>query len=101
MAQNNLLSILVLLSLVLFLEIEGILGRHLILEQNQKVRTFNRILAKESRNIVDPKINGVNKTKSPPSPPTVVIGASPPKNDQDFRRTSPGHSPGIGHSIQN
>ncbi|MBA0592090.1 hypothetical protein Gorai_009077, partial [Gossypium raimondii] len=76
-------------------------GRRLILEQNQKVRTFNRILAKESRSIVDPKIYGVNKTKSPPSPPTAVIGASSPKNDQDFRRTSPGHSPGIGHSIQN
>ncbi|XWS41936.1 hypothetical protein CRYUN_Cryun17cG0125100 [Craigia yunnanensis] len=114
MAQNKLLSILVLLLLVFFLEIQCIEGRHLILDQNhsfQKVQTYGRILAKETGTILDPKINVVNinkaavpNTQSPPSPPSVVIGATqapPPKNVDDFRPTAPGHSPGVGHSLQN
>ncbi|KAE8701209.1 P-loop containing nucleoside triphosphate hydrolases superfamily protein isoform 1 [Hibiscus syriacus] len=100
MAQNNLLSILLLLSLVFFLEIQCIAGRQLILDQNQV----------ETRATLDPKTNAVSvntyKTKSPPSPPTVVNGARenqspPPKSHEDFRPTSPGHSPGVGHSVQN
>ncbi|KAK8606839.1 hypothetical protein V6N13_052595 [Hibiscus sabdariffa] len=100
MAQNNLLSVLVLLSLVFSLEIQCIAGRHLILDQKQTRDTPT----------LDPKINGVSvntyNTKSPPSPPTAVIEARenqapPPKNNEDFRPTSPGHSPGVGHAVQN
>ncbi|XVE87150.1 hypothetical protein DITRI_Ditri18aG0093300 [Diplodiscus trichospermus] len=67
---------------------------------------IGRILAKETGEIFESKINGVNidkaavpNTQSPPSPPGVVIGAtqaSPPKNADHF-----GQSPGIGHSLQN
>ncbi|XVE87151.1 hypothetical protein DITRI_Ditri18aG0093400 [Diplodiscus trichospermus] len=70
-----------------------------------------RILAKETGAILDPKINGVNINKaavtnmqSPPSPRAVVVVATqapPPKNADDFRPTAPGHSPGVGHSLQN
>ncbi|GMI68839.1 C-TERMINALLY ENCODED PEPTIDE 5 [Hibiscus trionum] len=102
MAQNNLLSILVLLCLVSFLEIQCIAGRHLILDQNQKVETKyygRRILAKETRGTLDPKINGgihLGRQLGQMEP-----RQSPPKNDEDFRPTSPGHSPGAGHSVQN
>ncbi|XVF15582.1 hypothetical protein REPUB_Repub09cG0166700 [Reevesia pubescens] len=116
MAQNKLISVLVLLLLVFFLEIQCIVGRHLILDKHHnfdKVQTYSRILEKETRTILDHKINGVYiknaavaNTQSPPSPPTPsgVIGATqapPPKNEDDFRPTTPGHSPGVGHSIQN
>ncbi|KAK8517543.1 hypothetical protein V6N13_127712 [Hibiscus sabdariffa] len=104
MAQNNLLPVLVLLSLVFSLEIQCIAGRHLILDQKHKVET-------RDTPTLDPKTNGVSintcNTKSPPpSPPTTVIEAResqapPPKNNEDFRPTSPGHSPGVGHSVQN
>ncbi|XP_021275344.1 precursor of CEP5 [Herrania umbratica] len=115
MAQNKLLSILVLLLLVFFQEMQCIAGRPLILDQKpkfQKVQTHGRVLAKETEAILDGKVNlhGVNinaadaSTQSPPSPPNVVVGASqapPPKPVDDFRPTAPGHSPGVGHSIQN
>ncbi|XWS33633.1 hypothetical protein CRYUN_Cryun22dG0099600 [Craigia yunnanensis] len=115
MAQNK-LAVLVLLLLVFFLEIQCIVGRHLMLDLNhkfQKVQTYGRILAKETGTILDRKINlhGVNinktavaNTQSPPSPPSLVIGstqAPPLKNEDDFRPTTPGHSPGVGHSLQN
>ncbi|PON43960.1 Transmembrane protein [Parasponia andersonii] len=44
---------------------------------------------------------------TPPAPPSgqAVIGGSPPPplghDISDFRPTAPGHSPGVGHSIQN
>ena len=115
MAQNK-LAVLVLLLLVFFLEIQCIVGRHLIVDQNHnfhKVKTYGRVLAKETGTILDRKINlhGLNINKaavanmqSPPSPPSVVIGttqAPPPKKVDDFRPTAPGHSPGVGHSLQN
>ncbi|XWS29869.1 hypothetical protein CRYUN_Cryun24cG0067200 [Craigia yunnanensis] len=114
MAQNKLLSTPVLLLLVFFLEIRCIVGRHLILDQNhsfQKAQTYGRILAKDTGTILDPKISDVNinkavvaNTQSPPSPTSVVIGATqapPPKNVDYFRPTTHGDSPGAGHSLQN
>ncbi|KAK9012954.1 hypothetical protein V6N11_040983 [Hibiscus sabdariffa] len=84
MAQNNLLSIVILLSLVSFLEIQCIAGRHLILDQNQKVQTDYSPSLHLRRQLCQ-----------------MEPGQSPPKNDEDFRPTSPGHSPGVGHSLQN
>ncbi|XP_022774138.1 precursor of CEP5-like [Durio zibethinus] len=110
MAQKKLLSILVLLLLVFVLEIQCVVGRHLIFDRNhssRKVQPYGKNLA---RIIPDPKINGVNikaavaNTQSPPSPPSVVTGetqAPPPKNVHDFRPKTPGHSPGVGDSLQN
>lgn len=116
MAQNKSTSVLLLL--VFCLGIQCIVGRHLILDQQShnfhKVQPYGRILlAKETATILDRKVNfhgdnnvntaGVGSTQSPPSPPspTVGIGAAPPKNVDDFRPTAPGHSPGVGHSLQN
>ncbi|KAK8716690.1 hypothetical protein V6N13_043994 [Hibiscus sabdariffa] len=100
-AQNKQLSLLVLVFLVYSLQIQCIVGRHLILDQ------------KETRTILGHKNNDVNvnkativntlSTPSPPAPSDVVgdTEAPPPKNANDFRHTSPGHSPGAGHSLQN
>ncbi|XVF59453.1 hypothetical protein PTKIN_Ptkin07bG0277300 [Pterospermum kingtungense] len=116
MAQNK-LPVLVLLLLVFCLQIQCIVGRHLVLKQSHnfhKVQTYGRVVAKETGTIFVHKMNlhgdNINKaavanTQSPPSPPSVVIGgatqAPPPKNADDFRPTAPGHSPGVGHSLQN
>ncbi|XVF17716.1 hypothetical protein REPUB_Repub10bG0147600 [Reevesia pubescens] len=116
MAQNKLLSILVLLLHVFFLEIQCIVGRPLVLNRNHNFKkiqiTEGEIVAKETGTTLDPKMNfhdvNINKavvanTQSPPSP-SATIGATqapPPKKADDFRPTTPGHSPGVGHSLQN
>ncbi|XVE82769.1 hypothetical protein DITRI_Ditri16bG0032400 [Diplodiscus trichospermus] len=117
MAPKNLPFLLFLL-LVFFLEKQCILGKHLILDQKHnvhKIQTYGRTLAKETGTVIlGRKVNlhgvyinkaAVANTQSPPStPPSVVIGetqAPPPKNVGDFRPTAPGHSPGVGHSLQN
>ncbi|KAG7027066.1 Precursor of CEP3, partial [Cucurbita argyrosperma subsp. argyrosperma] len=44
---------------------------------------------------------GTDGAVSTPSPPTTAAGSSPGRKMDDFRPTTPGHSPGVGHSIQN
>ncbi|OMO56709.1 hypothetical protein CCACVL1_26342 [Corchorus capsularis] len=91
-------------------EIHCIAGRHLKLDQKSNIQ--KSILAKETGStFVEGKVNlhGVNIkaadtnniAQSPPSPPSVKAQAPPPKDAEDFRPTAPGHSPGVGHSIQN
>ncbi|KAK8673164.1 hypothetical protein V6N13_111514 [Hibiscus sabdariffa] len=93
MAQNRQLSLLVLLLLVFFLQTQCInVGRHLVMDQKEAGTNVNKA--------------AIANTQSPPSPPTpsVAVGgtqAPPPKNENDFRPTAPGHSPGAGHSLQN
>ncbi|KAK5843646.1 hypothetical protein PVK06_006104 [Gossypium arboreum] len=94
MAQNKQLSFLVLLLLVSFLQIQCIVGRPLILDQKETGTEGNKAAVANTQSL------------APPSPPTpsVVVGATetpPPKNANDFRPTAPGHSPGVGHSLQN
>lgn len=44
----------------------------------------------------------INGSPPPPMPPSAVGGAPPPSHGVgDFRPTTPGHSPGVGHSIHN
>jgi hypothetical protein len=93
--------------LVLFFsqELKFIEGRHL------KTRASNKFLQKElvennSKSHVNEKSDKtVNATPmSPPSPPSPVVSEphpSPPGHVDDFRPTAPGHSPGVGHSLQN
>ena len=38
---------------------------------------------------------------TPPAPDVTLPHTSPPAHVNDFRPTTPGHSPGIGNSIQN
>lgn len=44
--------------------------------------------------------NAADSTPNP-NPPAAVAGSSPGRKVDDFRPTTPGHSPGVGHSIQN
>ncbi|OMP02048.1 hypothetical protein COLO4_11388 [Corchorus olitorius] len=112
MAQNKVLSIVLVLVLLVFLqEIHCIAGRHLKLDQKSNFQ--KPILAKETGSTflegkvklhgdgVNIKAADTNIAQSPPSPPSVKAQAPPPKDAEDFRPTAPGHSPGVGHSIQN
>lgn len=46
---------------------------------------------------------GSDGADSTPNPnlPTAVAGSSPGRKVDDFRPTTPGHSPGVGHAIEN
>lgn len=47
---------------------------------------------------------GVPSAPMTPIPPSQAVGKTqppPPDHVVDFRPTTPGHSPGVGHSIQN
>lgn len=98
MAQNKLLSILVLLLLVFFQDMQCTVGRHLILDQKhkfQKVQTHGRILAREIGTFPDGKVN-IQKSGS--------ISWSNDRHStaggkQDFQLTKPGPSPGVGHAF--
>ncbi|TXG48728.1 hypothetical protein EZV62_024603 [Acer yangbiense] len=86
-----------------------------------ELQSHNKIiLEKETRNINNAKQNNnlhgeefptVRVTEnanlmSPPAAPSVAVGDQslpppPPRHIDDFRPTAPGHSPGVGHSLQN
>ncbi|TXG59461.1 hypothetical protein EZV62_014034 [Acer yangbiense] len=126
MAKNNkLIFSCFLLVLIFGQEIQSIQGRHLKFGKNNefpKLQSHNKIiLEKETRNINNAKQNNnlhgeefptVRVTAnanlmSPPAAPSVAVGDQslppppPPRHTDDFRPTAPGHSPGVGHSVQN
>ncbi|KAK2657438.1 hypothetical protein Ddye_010490 [Dipteronia dyeriana] len=126
MAKNNKLIFSFLLLVLIFgQEIQSIQGRHLKFWKNNefpKLQSHNKIiLEKETRNINNAKQNNnlhgeefpkVRVTPnanlmSPPAAPSVAAGDQSlpppprPRNTDDFKPTAPGHSPGIGHSVQN
>ncbi|KAL5752912.1 hypothetical protein ACOSP7_023098 [Xanthoceras sorbifolium] len=125
MAQNKKLFFSCLLLVLIFgQEIQSIQGRHLKIENKNgvpKLRTSNKILEKEKRKMNNAKQNnnlhsdGFPTVRvalaananlmSPPAAPSVAVGESlpppPPRHVDDFRPTAPGHSPGVGHSLQN
>nr|KJB17891.1 hypothetical protein B456_003G022400 [Gossypium raimondii] len=95
MAQNKHVSFLVLICLVFFLHSQCIVGRHLILDHKEIGTYVNKAAVARTQSSPSP---------SRPTPSVVVVGATqapPPKNANDFRPTGPGHSPGVGHSLQN
>uniref|UniRef100_A0A6N2M6M7 Uncharacterized protein n=1 Tax=Salix viminalis TaxID=40686 RepID=A0A6N2M6M7_SALVM len=110
MAQSNLLKTFVFLVLIIFShEFLFIEGRHL------KLKTSNRFLENETRKLAEnnsrshvndslDKPVDATKVSPPPAPPTPVAGdpqPSPRGRVDDFRPYCPGHSPGVGHSLQN
>ncbi|KAK2657440.1 hypothetical protein Ddye_010492 [Dipteronia dyeriana] len=124
MAQNKKLIFSFLLLVLIFgQEIPSIQGRHLKFWKNNefpKFQSHNKIiLEKETRKIHNAKQNNnlhgeefptVKVTTnanlmSPPAAPSAAVGESlptpSPKHADDFRPTAPGHSPGVGHSLQN
>nr|KJB17890.1 hypothetical protein B456_003G022300 [Gossypium raimondii] len=94
MAQNKQLALLVLLLLVSFLQNQCVVGRHLISDRKETGTNFNKAAVANTQSLASP---------SPPTPSVIVAATEtpPPKNANDFRPTAPGHSPGVGHSLQN
>ncbi|KAJ4714909.1 Precursor of CEP3 [Melia azedarach] len=117
MAQIKLTFVCLLLVLIFSQEIQSIEGRNLKLERANelpKLQTYKKIAEKEPENISEqknnlhgdkyPTVSASNADLSPPTAPSVGVGESvppPPKNAENFRPTAPGHSPGVGHSLQN
>ncbi|EEF39989.1 conserved hypothetical protein [Ricinus communis] len=109
--------------LIFFQELQSISGRHLNLETNHKFSkiqvsyiNFERQHRQFIGHNVDIEHNDLNKdvfaaNKMSPAAPVAAAGGigeaeSPPPppasgHVDDFRPTAPGHSPGVGHSIQN
>jgi hypothetical protein len=97
MAQNIVFSV-ILLALVIFGQ--SVKGRHIkYIDENNLVK---------NEDIVHDKHAGILDTTSaatlspPILPPSVVGDAPPPSHGVGaFRPTTPGNSPGVGHSIHN
>lgn len=118
MAQNRLICVFVFIVLFSFHESQLIQGRHLLASKNNDSQPQNKIHEKETtikHAGVKKTLHGgetksneaiIAKVLSPPPPPPPTEGelSQPPPPGHgitDFRPTSPGHSPGVGHSIQN
>ncbi|KDP31907.1 hypothetical protein JCGZ_12368 [Jatropha curcas] len=97
MAQTNILYACILIAIIFFHGLQSIDGRHLKLHNN--VHGHGNI---SDMQVSTPKI-------SPPAPSAAggaVVGEaqSPPPasgHANDFRPTTPGHSPGVGHKLIN
>lgn len=111
MAQNKLAFAFLFLVLIFIQETQCIEGRRLLVGKNNKfqnLRTENKIYENETikhggQLHGDDSANVAITKESPPPPPSLgVSGPPPPGHDiDDFRPTAPGHSPGVGHSIEN
>ncbi|KAK4584565.1 hypothetical protein RGQ29_022330 [Quercus rubra] len=103
MALSKLISAFLFLVFILSQQIQSIEGRHLREETQTKIYETETI-KHEDRLHGDDKSNKEITGVSPPTLPTVNVSQPPPPPNRgvdDFRPTTPGHSPGVGHSIQN
>lgn len=92
MGQKKTLYACVFLMMVFFLGSNCVHGRTL---KNMKVDDKMNVGHDDSKTVIfDEKMVQLSPPPPPPSPP-------PPggKGAEDFRPTTPGHSPGIGHSL--
>ncbi|KAF3438934.1 hypothetical protein FNV43_RR17209 [Rhamnella rubrinervis] len=119
MASNMLIFTCLSLSLLVFNnEILPVDGRTLYVPKKNQIQnqlpTPSKIYKSETTKIVrqHSDLHGDSTSKAslanapPTTPPSAVTGASqspptPAHNVSDFRPTAPGHSPGVGHSLQN
>ncbi|KAL4644857.1 hypothetical protein ACB092_02G194000 [Castanea dentata] len=100
MAQSKLISAFLFLVFILSQQIQSIEGRHLLEEAQTKIGETETIKHGSVLHGDDKS----NEEITSVSPPTVNVSqpAPPPyRGVDDFRPTTPGHSPGVGHSIQN
>ena len=113
MALSKLISAFLFLVFILSQQIQSIEGRHLREGkksiESKTIQTQTKIYETETIKH-DDRLHGDDKSNkeitgvSPPTLPTVNVSQPPPPPNRgvdDFRPTSPGHSPGVGHSIQN
>ncbi|XP_048128967.1 precursor of CEP5-like [Rhodamnia argentea] len=126
MAQNKVLFAFVFLLFIFSLKLQSTQARLLKLTMHKQNPLLNKLqnankllekdpsetLAKQSKNLHGETSNKATDTNlsstlpSPPSPPSAMVGPttpppSPGRSLDDFRPTAPGHSPGVGHSLQN
>lgn len=118
MAQNMFILTCLSFSLLLIFitqEIHPIDGRPLKGGKKNELQTRSKIYENESTNnpvrheghsSSEASLIANNNAPATATPSSVVVGSSqappPPARDaSDFRPTAPGHSPGVGHSIQN
>jgi len=112
MAQNKSIFSMIFLALIIFSQIfMSIDGRYL--KSNEGKQSLMKHNEASNRDIIHVSISISNaEILTKMTPPNVVINGatgepsppppSPPGRDiSDFRPTTPGHSPGIGHSIHN
>lgn len=116
MAQSKFTFFLLLLLALLFLVFsQSIEGRQL--KSEPKTHANRKVLGKETTNagdgtstyncdlpVADEAATDNNNDVSPPTTTTAGIVeslSSPPRNVDNFRPTTPGHSPGAGHSLHN
>jgi hypothetical protein len=112
MALNKLISALLFLVLIFAQKNQHIEGRRLAVGKNnefQTLQTKNKIYEKVtvkhgSKLHGDDSANEAITKESPPTPSAVGVSQLPPPaghDVNDFRPTAPGHSPGVGHAIEN
>jgi hypothetical protein len=111
MAQNKLTLAFLFLVLIFFQETQCVEGRSLLVAKNnefQNLGTQNKIYERDQTIKHGGKLHGddsANKAITKESPTPAVVGVSqliaPGHDIDDFRPTAPGHSPGVGHSIEN
>ncbi|KAL4644859.1 hypothetical protein ACB092_02G194200 [Castanea dentata] len=104
MAQSKSIAAFLFLVIIFSQQIQSIEGRHLRegkkSNKSQTLQTQTKIYETETI-----KHDEEITSESPPAAPTTVNVSQPPPSPNrgvdDFRPTTPGHSPGVGHSIQN
>jgi hypothetical protein len=99
MAQNIVFSV-IFLALVIFAQ--SVEGRHVKYIDESNLVKNKDIVHDKHVGILDTTSDAA--TLSPPIlPPSVVVGNAPPPSHGvgAFRPTTPGNSPGVGHSIHN
>ncbi|OAY35414.1 hypothetical protein MANES_12G100000v8 [Manihot esculenta] len=120
MAQTNLFFTCVFFVLIFSQELHSVDGRHLKHEKkhkSSKLHTSNKFEKEQTKFVDKLNVHGHNDSSvevppasrsSPaiPIPSGAVVDEPPPSpttpgHVDDFRPTAPGHSPGVGHSIQN
>ncbi|XP_030538846.1 precursor of CEP5-like [Rhodamnia argentea] len=124
MAQNKVLFAFVFLLLAFSPKLQSTQARQLKLTTQKqhpfsnKLQNVHELLEKEPRKTITEQsknLHGeilnkatntdISATQLPPPPSAMVVGTTlPPTPDHsldDFRPTDPGHSPGVGHPLQN
>ncbi|KAK1363825.1 Precursor of CEP [Heracleum sosnowskyi] len=113
MAQTLLILASLLLVLTLSFEIQPVEGRHLRSKTKSDTKKLQSPFTVPGKDIKHTAGKTINKTvygnqdtastiiiQTPPSQASGNTRAPPPPDHvADFRPTSPGHSPGVGHSI--
>ncbi|KAJ0027171.1 hypothetical protein Pint_34896 [Pistacia integerrima] len=112
MAQIKLTFAFLVLVLIFCQEIQCVEGRKLKFERQNaspELQIYNKIHEKETWKFAEQKdesttARAADASVSPQTAPTAPVGEFvrlPPKHGGESRPTAPGHSPGVGHAIQN